>query len=281
MKHEPNPQTGAHERISALRKAGVLSDAQSTAIAQAYGSTGSDGQTAAEVEIRSRQWPPAGQQFLAGAISEEALLRQGRRTSMKMGAGFGPLMATFHYLYFAWPRLALESVPSHIASWLVLTVLFGVSFGWLSHLLITRPALSRTIALRREAGPLQPIAGADAGQCHSCRGEEFQILGLAHWVTAHWILNPGLAFNELVLGQRVPKTTKICRNCGAQGTDCPHCHRAVDLMTWSGVDGFGNWSGLRCPHCGNDLPTLANAVAWIVRAPVLLVARLWRRGGSR
>lgn len=28
----------------------------------------------------------------------------------------------------------------------------------------------------------------------------------------HWIVNPGLAFNELVLGQRVPKVMLIERN---------------------------------------------------------------------
>lgn len=38
---------------------------------------------------------------------------------------------------------------------------------------------------------------------------KFKIWALPHPIVLHWILNPGLAFNELVLGQRLPKVILI------------------------------------------------------------------------
>ena len=35
--------------------------------------------------------------------------------------------------------------------------------------------------------------------------EKYKIYTWKNWMVLHWILNPGLAINELILGQRVPK----------------------------------------------------------------------------
>jgi hypothetical protein len=34
---------------------------------------------------------------------------------------------------------------------------------------------------------------------------KYRVYNWTHFMMIHWIINPGLAFNELVLGQRVPK----------------------------------------------------------------------------
>ena len=34
---------------------------------------------------------------------------------------------------------------------------------------------------------------------------KYKVWKLPHPMLIHWVLNPGLAFNELILGQRVPK----------------------------------------------------------------------------
>ena len=44
----------------------------------------------------------------------------------------------------------------------------------------------------------------------------------------HWIINPGLAINELLLGQRVPKTMLIEKDSSKSLQEktkipCPHC----------------------------------------------------------
>ena len=35
--------------------------------------------------------------------------------------------------------------------------------------------------------------------------EKYKIYTWKNWMVLHWILNPGLAINELILGQRIPK----------------------------------------------------------------------------
>ena len=37
--------------------------------------------------------------------------------------------------------------------------------------------------------------------------EKYKVYTWKNWMMLHWILNPGLAINELILGQRVPKVS--------------------------------------------------------------------------
>ena len=41
--------------------------------------------------------------------------------------------------------------------------------------------------------------------------EKYKILGWKNLLILHWIINPGLAFNELIFGQTIPKVMLIER----------------------------------------------------------------------
>ena len=93
----------------------------------------------------------------------------------------------------------------------------------------------------------------------------------------HWVLNPGLAFNELVLGQRIPKVQLICENCDAPFYDrsyipCPHCHAMNHGRSWSKKHAFGNWLGYVCPSCGERIPCLWNYTSIVILA---ITSPLW------
>ncbi len=45
--------------------------------------------------------------------------------------------------------------------------------------------------------------------------EKYKVWKLPHPMLLHWIINPGLAFNELILGQRIPKITLIDKTSDA------------------------------------------------------------------
>jgi hypothetical protein len=93
----------------------------------------------------------------------------------------------------------------------------------------------------------------------------------------HWILNPGLAFNEVVLGQRIPKTQLVCKECDGPLMDrgyvpCPSC-RIMHLSRLSSGKGmFGNWRGVACPSCGKAIPCLWNLFSLVILA---LTFPLW------
>lgn len=89
----------------------------------------------------------------------------------------------------------------------------------------------------------------------------------------HWIINPGLAFNELVLGQRIPKITLVDTTSNASLPDksfvpCPHCNTHHDSRIWSAKNGlaFKNWFGYFCPTCHKVIPCLINATTWLILA---------------
>jgi hypothetical protein len=87
----------------------------------------------------------------------------------------------------------------------------------------------------------------------------------------HWIINPGLVFNELVLGQRIPKVTLIERNSTktlAERTliPCPHCETLHSGLKWTSQNktAFKNWFGLYCDNCGKIIPCLTNFTSYII-----------------
>lgn len=91
-----------------------------------------------------------------------------------------------------------------------------------------------------------------------------------HPFVLHFILNPGLAFNELVLGQRVPKLMLVEKNNPLSLVEksyipCPHCHTLHSSMKWSTQNKtvFGNWYGLYCDHCGGIIPCVRNLTSYL------------------
>ena len=89
-----------------------------------------------------------------------------------------------------------------------------------------------------------------------------------HWMILHWLINPAMAFNELVLGQRVPKVSLLdleSKTSRFESTvvPCPHCNSMHDGRTWSTQQGtaFWNWYGLFCPNCHNVIPCVRNLLA--------------------
>ncbi len=87
----------------------------------------------------------------------------------------------------------------------------------------------------------------------------------------HWIINPGLAINELILGQRVPKIILVERNSTKTLADktyiaCPHCETIHSGQKWSPQNktAFRNWFGLYCDNCGKIIPCLTNLTSYIL-----------------
>lgn len=88
----------------------------------------------------------------------------------------------------------------------------------------------------------------------------------------HWIINPGIAINELLLGQRVPKVMLIDKQSDKPLMErtyvpCPHCETVHESVVWShkNKNVFKNWYGLYCPSCGNVIPCLSNIFTRIAR----------------
>lgn len=107
--------------------------------------------------------------------------------------------------------------------------------------------------------------------------EKYKVYTWKNWMILHWILNPILVINELVLGQRIPKIylediisdkPKFERVL----VPCPHCKKLHDGRTWSTENGtaFRNWFGLYCPNCGKIIPCLINGFSFIILAITFL-----------
>lgn len=105
--------------------------------------------------------------------------------------------------------------------------------------------------------------------CPVCEGEEHSVLALPNIMMLHWILNPGLMFNEVFLGQRLPRRLYFCRECSiskfkAQLVHCPECDRFHNAMIWTGSNAFGHWCGFICPDCGGRIPSLLNFTSYVM-----------------
>ena len=89
----------------------------------------------------------------------------------------------------------------------------------------------------------------------------------------HWIINPGLAFNELILGQRMPKIVLIKKESAKPLPEksfvpCPHCGNIHSSLEWSSQNktGLGNWFGLYCNRCEKVIPCLRNITSLLIIA---------------
>lgn len=94
-----------------------------------------------------------------------------------------------------------------------------------------------------------------------------------HFMMFHWIINPGIALNELLFGVRIPKVMLIEKQKGKLWVErtsvpCPHCNTIHDSKTWSSQNKTDtkNWFGLYCPACGGIIPCMMNATTFIVLA---------------
>jgi uncharacterized protein (TIGR02996 family) len=112
--------------------------------------------------------------------------------------------------------------------------------------------------------------------CPACHGDRAFRWDAKNPLVLHWIINPGLAVNELLLGQRVPAVMLLCRSCLAGAVRCPVCRRHIPTQKFS-EHAFGNWSGYRCPDCDCPLPMLRNLLAGLVVGLGKLAWRLWAR----
>lgn len=98
---------------------------------------------------------------------------------------------------------------------------------------------------------------------------KYKTYKLPNLMLLHWILNPGLAFNELILGQRIPKVTLVDKTSDAplmdrQYVPCPHCHEIHHSSRWSKKASFQNWFGILCPSCEKTIPCLWNLTSLII-----------------
>ncbi len=100
-----------------------------------------------------------------------------------------------------------------------------------------------------------------------------------NWMMLHYIINPGLAINELILGQRVPAVMledndKSLSRLERTKIPCPHCDSLHDSRVWSSHNrtAFRNWFGLYCPNCGGIIPCLRNSLSALI---LLLAYPVW------
>ncbi len=103
--------------------------------------------------------------------------------------------------------------------------------------------------------------------------EKYKIYTWKNWMILHWILNPGLAINELFLGQRIPKITLEDKTSNKPKIErtfvpCPHCGKLHDGRTWATQNGtaFKNWYGFYCSNCGKIIPCIINVFSFIILA---------------
>lgn len=113
--------------------------------------------------------------------------------------------------------------------------------------------------------------------CPQCGGNAFKRFALWHPMLVHWLLNPGLVVNELLLGQRLPRVMYLCLGCDLpwvlrQYIRCPSCRTMHRGLIWGRGNAFWHWFGLYCPDCGARIPTLLNVFSIIIAA---VFAPLW------
>ncbi len=116
-----------------------------------------------------------------------------------------------------------------------------------------------------------------APKCPKCDSTNFRRWSLPHPLILHWVLNPALAFNEIVLGQRLPKTQLICKSCEGPLIDrsyvpCPSCGMMHLGRLHSGKQAFGNWRGIACPVCKEEIPCIWNIFSLLT---LLLTSPFW------
>lgn len=117
--------------------------------------------------------------------------------------------------------------------------------------------------------------------CPKCGGNACKRWALPNLMLVHWLLNPALVVNEIVLGQRVPRTTYFCIKCDAplflrQYVRCSACGKFHHGLLWGRGNALGHWFGMFCPACGGRIPVLLNSFSLlIIVATCVLWYPLW------
>ena len=101
--------------------------------------------------------------------------------------------------------------------------------------------------------------------------EKYKIWNWKSPVIMHWIINPGLVINELILGQTIPKVMLIERE-GKKPfyqrslIPCPHCGTMHSGLKWSSHNktAFKNWFGYYCDNCKKIIPVQRNLTTLII-----------------
>jgi DNA-directed RNA polymerase subunit RPC12/RpoP len=106
---------------------------------------------------------------------------------------------------------------------------------------------------------------------------KYKTLTWKNFTMLHWMINPGLAINELFLGQRIPKVILFEKDnekplMERQYIPCPHCGHLNNGLLWSRKNAFRNWFGYYCPNCGKIIPCLWNFTSLIL---LLITIPLW------
>ncbi|MGZ2368436.1 hypothetical protein ACXR6G_01460 [Ancylomarina sp. YFZ004] len=90
-------------------------------------------------------------------------------------------------------------------------------------------------------------------------------------VILHWIINPGLVINELILGQTIPKVMLIEREGNKPFyqrslVPCPHCGELHSGLKFSEQNktAFKNWFGFYCDNCKEIIPVQRNLTSLII-----------------
>jgi hypothetical protein len=103
--------------------------------------------------------------------------------------------------------------------------------------------------------------------------KKYKVYTWKQWMMLHYVLNPGIAVNELFFGQRVPKVSLEDKTSEKPFLErsyvpCPNCETLHDGRTWSSQNGtaFKNWFGLYCPNCGEIIPCLINLTTLLILA---------------
>ncbi|PID29545.1 MAG: hypothetical protein CR982_02445 [Candidatus Cloacimonadota bacterium] len=109
--------------------------------------------------------------------------------------------------------------------------------------------------------------------------KRYKVYTWKNWMVLHWILNPALAINELILGQRIPKISIEDKTIDKPRFErsfvpCPHCKTIHDSRVWAleNRTSFKNWFGLYCKECGKIIPCLTNLTTFLL---LLITYPIW------
>ena len=111
--------------------------------------------------------------------------------------------------------------------------------------------------------------------------DKYQLLQLPSPLLLFWAINPVIAMNELLLGQRLPQVTLIEKHnqqplLERQFAPCPHCNVLNPARLWSSGNTFGHWFGYVCPECSGAIPclwSLTSLLLLAVSAPIWLLLK--------
>lgn len=101
--------------------------------------------------------------------------------------------------------------------------------------------------------------------------EKYKVWNWKHPVVLHWIINPGLVINDLILGQTLPKIILIEKFGNKPFFErsiipCPHCNTLHPGIKYSRQNNtiLKNWFGYYCNNCNKIIPVHRNLTSLII-----------------